>query len=111
MFNRKIFNAKRKSNGESVSLFVFDKTVLEKYPKQQREDILKMLRHEIRHLTKLRHPRILSILKAEPETKKAIVIETEPIFASLSNVLRDYTNISPTHQLKGFELEPLEVII
>ena len=43
--------------------------------------------------------------------QRKAVIETEPIFASLSNVLRDYTNISPTHQLKGFELEPLEVII
>ena len=107
--SRKVFNAKRRATGECVSLFVFDKTLLDKISRNQREECLKMLRHEIKHLTKLRHPRILKILKPEQETKKAIIVETEPVFASLSNVLRDYTNLSPPHTLKEFILEPLEV--
>lgn len=109
MKSRKVYNAKRRGSNEPVSLFVFDKAQLEKYPRNQRDNAITMLRHEIRHLTKLRHPKILSILKPEQETKKAIVIETETIFGSLSNILRDYTNISPSSMLKNFELEPLEV--
>ena len=104
-----MFNAKRRDTGQAVSLFVFDKSVLEKLPREQRESVLVMLRQEVRHLTKLRHPRVLSILRPEQETKRAIVVETEPIFACLSNVLRDYTNISPPTALRNFVLEPLEV--
>lgn len=90
-------------------MFVFDKAILEKYPSAVRESVLETLRNEIKHLTKLRHPRILSILRSEQETKKAIIIETEPLFGSLANVLRDYTNLKPSHALTEFELEPIEV--
>ena len=37
------------------------------------------------------------------------VMETEPVFASLANILKDWTNLSPPHALQKFELHPLEV--
>merc|ERR1712137_1156384 len=70
-----------------------------------------MLQNEIQVMTKLRHPRVLSILRPAQDSKKALIIETEPVFASLANILRDYTNLKPSHALESFELEPLEIKI
>jgi len=107
----KIFDAKRRPNNEPVSLFVFDKAILERQPKPTAKAVSDMLLNEVQILTKLRHPRVLAILRPAQDTKKAIIFETEPVFASLANILRDYSNIKPSHALESFQLEPLEIKI
>lgn len=90
---------------------MFDKAILERQPKPTAKAVSDMLLNEAHILTKLRHPRVLAILRPAQDTKKAIIFETEPIFASLANILRDYTNIKPSHALESFQLEPLEIKI
>ena len=61
-------------------------------------------------MARLRHPLVLHINSTIKETKNELVIETEPIFASLSNLLHDFSNISPVpYRLEKYDFEPIEV--
>ena len=61
-------------------------------------------------MMKLKHPRILSVLRPPQDSKRALIIETEPIFSSLSNILRDYSNLKQVpHAIETYVLEPIEV--
>lgn len=96
-----------------MSVFVFDKNQL-KYTKDDRETILELLKRGIIQLTKIRHPRILTVQHPLEESRDSIAFVTEPILASLSNILGNYTNMpslseitSSTNQLA--QLHEIEI--
>jgi SCY1-like protein 2 len=66
---------------------IFEKKQLEKLSKPDQEQALKLLRRDPSNLSKLRHPYILQVHSALEETKSQLVFQTEPILASLANVL------------------------
>eukprot|EP01094_Clydonella_sp_ATCC50884_P013960 TRINITY_DN2427_c0_g1_i3.p1 TRINITY_DN2427_c0_g1~~TRINITY_DN2427_c0_g1_i3.p1 ORF type:complete len:416 (+),score=107.04 TRINITY_DN2427_c0_g1_i3:49-1248(+) len=105
----RIYDATKRSNDERVSLFVFDKGDIEKEPQSVKDGVLRHLKHDAMYLTKLRHPHVLRITSSLQENKKAIMMETEPVFASLANILKDWRNLSPPHALEKYELHPLEL--
>ena len=87
-----------------VSLWVFDKKNLERYPKKTQEAVLSLLRKEVQTLTRIVHPKVLKIFGyiwtltlhcshckiCSPlmEARGVLVFESEPVFASLRNVLK-----------------------
>lgn len=63
-------------------------------------------------MSRLRHPSLLEVVEAVEETRTVITFATEPILASLSNLLGNYDNLSPIpSDIKNFDMDELEVQI
>lgn len=98
----KIFDAKHKSNGKSVSVFVFDKKTLEPQSggfgrssgtsalKKAHEEVIERLRKEASSLARLRHPNILELAEPVEDTRSGgLMFATEPVTASLAVLLKE----------------------
>jgi SCY1-like protein 2 len=83
----KIYPAKTKVNPEEVSLWIYDKKSVSTDKTGEGETFLEVLRRDAQSLSKLRHPFIIRVNKPVEESKTSIMMETEPIITSLSNVL------------------------
>lgn len=69
-----------------------------------------MLRPRPTKLMKLKHPNLLKVTQGLAETKDYLAFATEPVFASLANVLGRVQNIEVLPpMLKAYELLPIEV--
>lgn len=77
-----------------------------------------LVRQDAAQLMRLRHPGVVRVIQALDESKASIAMVTEPIFASVANVLGRHDNISKVpselkdlvstcnvHLLKGSTLE------
>ncbi|XP_065646928.1 SCY1-like protein 2 isoform X3 [Hydra vulgaris] len=108
----KVFDGKKKSTGQEVSIFIFEKSSLDKYDKNERDNIIEKMKHGPQQLTKLRHPRILTIQHPLEDSRDSIAFATEPVFCCLSNVLGKFDNLpSPLPKgLKDFELYSVEKV-
>ncbi|GFN83526.1 scy1-like protein 2 [Plakobranchus ocellatus] len=107
----KVFSAVKKSTKEEASVFLFEKKQIEKHHKRDREAIVETLRRGVQQLTKLRHPRILSVIQPLEETREALAFATEPVFSSLANVLGKRENVpgTATKFLDNFTLFEVEI--
>ncbi|RUS85529.1 hypothetical protein EGW08_006737, partial [Elysia chlorotica] len=107
----KVFSAAKKSTKEEASVFLFEKKQIDKHHKRDKEVIIDSLRRGVQQLTKLRHPRILSVIHPLEETREALAFATEPVFSSLANVLgrRDNMGSSPPKFLENFTLFEVEI--
>ncbi|XP_031557688.1 SCY1-like protein 2 [Actinia tenebrosa] len=106
----KIFDGKRKSTGQEVSLVVFEKKTLDSIDKHDRPAVLEVMKKGAVQLTRLRHPRILMIQHPLEESKDCLAFATEPIFASLANVLGRHENMPnpPNPDFATFEMYDVE---
>ncbi|MBN3290737.1 SCYL2 protein, partial [Polypterus senegalus] len=89
----KIFNGIKKSTKQEVAVFVFDKKIIEKYQKFDKDQITDSLKRGVQQLTRLRHPRLLTVQHPLEESRDCLAFCTEPVFASLSNVLGQWDNL------------------
>ncbi|KOB65263.1 SCY1-like protein 2, partial [Operophtera brumata] len=106
----KIYKGYKKSTKQEASIFVFEKKHLERWSKADRDIMLETLKRGIVHLTKLRHPQILTVQHSLEESRESLAFATEPVFASLANILGNTENMPqpiPNHivNYKLFELE------
>ena len=98
----KIFDAKNKTTGKVVSLFVFDKKSLESQGgglggrtnaaslKKAHEEVVERLKREASSLARLRHPSILELAEPVEDTRSGgLMFATEPVTASLDGLLRE----------------------
>jgi SCY1-like protein 2 len=98
----KIFDAKKKSTGRSVSVFVFDKKALEapggslggrssaSSLRRAHEEVLDRLKREASSLARLRHPSILELVEPVEETRNGgLMFATEQVTASLAGLLQE----------------------
>ena len=83
----KVYRGTKKTTKQEASVFVLEKKSLDRYSKDDREQLLEILRKSVVQLTKLRHPHILTIQHPLEESRDSISFATEPCFASLANVL------------------------
>jgi SCY1-like protein 2 len=81
----KIYKGSRKDRKQDVCVFVLDKKDLEKYNKEEREEVLNVLKKEAGALVKFKHPSVLSIVDPLLEDKTTLVFVTEPIQYTLSS--------------------------
>ncbi|XP_075230291.1 SCY1-like protein bma [Lycorma delicatula] len=84
----RIHDAYRKSDGKEVSVFVFEKRCAEKLHKPKRkETVTELLRGSVRQLERFRHPKILQVLHPVEENNDTLAFASEPVLASLANIL------------------------
>ncbi|EJW76801.1 other/SCY1 protein kinase [Wuchereria bancrofti] len=106
----KIYAAQKRSTKKPVSVWLFEKRNLEKWPRYEKELFSEILKRGVSQLTRLRHPRILVIEHPLEESRDSYAFCTEPVFASLANVLGGLDNISPyPKHLDEFELLDIEI--
>jgi SCY1-like protein 2 len=96
----KVYDAKKKSTGRAVSVFVFDKKALEQVGglgrsagqsvKRAHEDVIERLKKEASTLTRLRHPSILEVVEQVEETRNGgLMFATEQVTVSLAGLLAE----------------------
>uniref|UniRef100_A0A4W5LGG8 SCY1 like pseudokinase 2 n=1 Tax=Hucho hucho TaxID=62062 RepID=A0A4W5LGG8_9TELE len=106
----RIYNGTKKSTKQEVAVFVFDKKTVEKYQKFDKDQIIESLKRGVQQLTRLRHPRLLTVQHPLEESRDCLAFCTEPVFASLSNVLGQWDNLPspvPT-DIKDYKLYDVE---
>ncbi|XP_019738596.1 SCY1-like protein 2 isoform X2 [Hippocampus comes] len=89
----RIYNGTKKSTKQEVAVFVFDKKMIDKYQKFDKDQIVDSLKRGVQQLTRLRHPRLLTVQHPLEESRDCLAFCTEPVFASLSNVLGHWDNL------------------
>ncbi|KAL2497530.1 Protein kinase family protein with ARM repeat domain [Abeliophyllum distichum] len=71
---------------------------------------LDLIRADAARLVRLRHPGVVHVVQALDESKNAMAMVTEPLFASVANALGNVENIAKVpKELKGMEMGLLEV--
>ncbi|XP_069689462.1 SCY1-like protein 2 isoform X1 [Periplaneta americana] len=107
----KIYRGYKKSTKQEAAIFVFEKRQLEKWPRGDREAMLETLRRGVSQLTRLRHPQILIVQHPLEESRESLAFATEPVFASLANILGSTENMPspPPSQLKNYKLYEVEI--
>ncbi|RHZ80326.1 hypothetical protein Glove_137g49 [Diversispora epigaea] len=111
----KIYGGTKKTTGQKVAVFMFEKkfidnTLRKGYEKKENEKVYQVLKREASQLSRLRHPSLLEVVEAVEESRTVITFATEPIVASLSNLLNNYDNLSPVpDDIKNFEMDELEI--
>ncbi|XP_050090094.1 SCY1-like protein 2 isoform X6 [Anopheles aquasalis] len=84
----KIHEGFRKTDGKECSIFVFEKRTAEKLHKPKRkETVTEILRASVKQLERFRHPKILQIMHTVEESSETLSFATEPVIASLANIL------------------------
>lgn len=107
----KVYNGYKKSTKQEAAIFVLEKRVLDKFSKNDKEVILETLKRGVTQLTKLRHPQILIVQHPLEESRDSLAFATEPVLASLANILGNHYNLSqplPT-ALKDYKLHDVEI--
>ncbi|MCJ8743213.1 hypothetical protein PDJAM_G00091110 [Pangasius djambal] len=89
----RIYNGTKKSTKQEVAVFVFDKKVIDRYQKFEKDQIIDSLKRGVQQLTRLRHPRLLTVQHPLEESRDCLAFCTEPVFASLANVLGQWDNL------------------
>ncbi|XP_070509672.1 SCY1-like protein 2 [Chironomus tepperi] len=84
----KIHESFRKSDGKECSVFLFEKRIADKLHKPKRkETVTELLKASVKQLERFRHPKILQIIHTVEECSETLAFATEPVYASLANVL------------------------
>lgn len=116
----KLYAAKHRNksvvHNQDVCVWVLDKKILTEarqrigLSKSAEDAFLEVIRADAMQLVKLRHPGVVHVVQGLEENKAAMTLVTEPIFASISNVIGHLDNIASFPKgLKGLELGQLEI--
>ncbi|XP_028520591.1 SCY1-like protein 2 isoform X2 [Apis cerana] len=107
----KVYNGYKKSTKQEAAIFVFEKRILEKFSKNDKELILETLKRGVAQLTKLRHPQILIVQHPLEESRDSLAFATEPVLASLANILGNHNNLPQPlpMALKDYKLHDIEI--
>nr|CAB3265906.1 SCY1-like protein 2 [Phallusia mammillata] len=106
----KIYAGTKKSTKAEVSIWVLEKKQLDEFNRSDRELILEIFRKGCLQLTKLKHPRILTVEHGMEESRESIVFCTEPVFASVANVLGKINNFAEVpRDLMSYKLHEVEI--
>ncbi|KAJ8956503.1 hypothetical protein NQ318_019221 [Aromia moschata] len=105
----KIYKGSKRSTKQEASIFVFEKRQLEKWNKNDREIILETLRRGVVQLTKIRHPKVLTVQHPLEESRESLAFATEPVFASLANVLGQTTNMPQPANMSDYKFYDIEI--
>jgi SCY1-like protein 2 len=79
-----IYHGSRKDRQQDVSIFIHEKKNLDKYSKEEKEEILNVLKKEAGALAKFKHPLVLSLVDPLLEDKTTLIFVTESFNYTLS---------------------------
>ena len=89
----KVYPGICKRTQAEVSIFIFDKDLVKKQPREVQEKIIDAMRQDMKTLRVLRHPHVLRVTEVFEETKHVLAFATEKIVCSLANANRNFTNV------------------
>ncbi|XP_015945839.1 SCY1-like protein 2 A [Arachis duranensis] len=99
-----------------VCVWVLDKRALSEarmragLTKAAEDSFLDLIRKDAAKLVRLRHPGVVHVVQALDESKNAMAMVTEPLFASVANTLGNLENVpNVPKELRGMEMSLLEV--
>ncbi|KJH43996.1 HEAT repeat protein [Dictyocaulus viviparus] len=108
-FYWKIFKGVKKSTKKVVSIWIFDKKDIDRWPKEDRELFLTLIKHGVSQLTRLRHPRLLVIEHPIEESRDSLAFASELVFACLSSCIIRREHLSLCHNdLSNFSFSDME---
>lgn len=90
----KLYSATKKSSKEPATVWILEKKLVDRFSKRERELIIDKIKHGVANLTRLRHPRILSVVHPLEESRESLGFATEPVFTSLANAFGKVVNLS-----------------
>lgn len=106
----KIYKATEKASGNPVSVFVFTKEDLKDVDKALREQVLVILRREVKVLEGMaarKHPSVVRHIESFEETKKVLAFVTERVSCSLADAIGEGPSTLPpaaaSAARRGFE--------
>ncbi|XP_027089967.1 SCY1-like protein 2 A [Coffea arabica] len=115
----KLYSAKSRDGRAvypNVCVWLLDKKALSEarqragLSKAAEDAFLEVLRADASRLVRLRHPGVVHVVHALDESKNAMAMVTEPLFASAANALGNLENVEKVpKELKGMEMRLLEV--
>eukprot|EP01018_Ginkgo_biloba_P000863 Gb_28329 [translate_table: standard] len=117
----KLYSARPRNKGAQgqyplVCIWLLDKKALSEtrqragLSKAAEDAFLDIIRVDATKLVRLRHPGVVHVVQGLDESKGAMALVTEPIFASVANALGRLDNISKVpKELKGLEMGQLEI--
>ncbi len=79
-----IYHGSRKERQQEVCIFIHEKKNLDKYSKEEKEEILNVLKKEAGALAKFKHPLVLSLVDPLLEDKTTLIFVTEHFNYTLS---------------------------
>lgn len=85
---------------DKLTIFLFEKKVVEKYAKSSKDNILEVLRKDASSLQKLRHPMILSVVEALVEERSTLAFATKPVVGTVAQLLEHNR-----HELSNLEMK------
>ena len=105
----KIYHGTHKVRKQEVCVFVFEKKTLDKYPKQEQNEILLTLKCEAQMLVKFKHPSLLSVVESFVEDKNTLGFVTERFDHSLNSWM---VNVKPSKlEIKQMVIELAKAIL
>ncbi|TKR80660.1 hypothetical protein L596_014699 [Steinernema carpocapsae] len=106
-----IYNGKKYSTNAPCSVWMFEKKTVEKWPRYERDIFLELLKQGVANLTRLRHPRLLVVEHSLIESRESYAFCTEPVFASLANVLgkTGSADVRLPAEVENFELLDVDI--
>ncbi|XP_011497019.1 PREDICTED: SCY1-like protein 2 [Ceratosolen solmsi marchali] len=108
----KVYSGFKKSTKQKAAIFVFEKRLLDQWPEKSiRDNVVEILKKGVIQLTKLKHPQILTVQHPLEESRDSLSFATEPVFASLANLLGCIDNLPYSSQaiLKDYKILDLEM--
>ncbi|KAK2975625.1 hypothetical protein RJ640_021070 [Escallonia rubra] len=119
----KLYSAKARGGSAALShqyptvcVWVLDKRALSEarqragLSKAAEDSFFDVIRADAARLVRLRHPGVVHVVQALDESKNAMAMVTEPLFASVANALGNVDNIAKVpKELQGMEMSLLEV--
>ncbi|CAG9807308.1 unnamed protein product [Chironomus riparius] len=105
----RVYKGTKKSTKQEASIFVFEKKQLEKFgSKDDKDQIIEILKKGVVQLTKIRHPHILTMQHPLEESRDSFAFATEPVFASLANVLGNTSNLANPNSFSSHKLHDVD---
>lgn len=71
--------------------------------------LVEVLKRGVLQLTKIRHPRILTVQHPLEESRESLAFATEPVFASLANILGQTTNMPQPANMSDYKFFDVEM--
>uniref|UniRef100_A0A5S6QXH9 Protein kinase domain-containing protein n=1 Tax=Trichuris muris TaxID=70415 RepID=A0A5S6QXH9_TRIMR len=107
----RIYSGFKRSTQQEVSIWILEKKLLDRFQKQHRDAVVETLRRGVLQLTRLKHPYVITIEHPLEESRDSLAFCTEPVFASVANLLGRIDNmpsILPT-EISDFTFEEAEI--
>ncbi|XP_038890633.1 SCY1-like protein 2 [Benincasa hispida] len=116
LYSAKARDSSRPQQYPTVCVWVLDKRVLSEartragLSKSVEDSFLDLIRADAGRLVRLRHPGVVHVVQALDENKNAMAMVTEPLFASVANVVGNVENVAKVpKELNGLEMGLLEI--